>query len=1043
MGERTYQAFISYRHLPLDVTAAKAIHQRLEAYRIPASIRRKTSRKKVGRCFRDRDELPTSSDLAHDIIEALKDSNWLIVVCTPETPKSKWCLSEIETFIEMHGRARVMAVLVEGEPAESFPEVLRFETLADGTRIEREPLAADLRSKSAAALRRNLRVEKLRLIAPMLGVGFDELRRRARERLLRITVAASISAAGFFAVFGGYTLSQAGVISRQSDEINRKNVELVAQIDETNRQKELAEANEQLAKENEARALIGESEAKRHAGIAQTNEELALANEAKALLNEAEARKQAGIAQENETRAIAGEAEAVKQTGIAQVNEARAVAGEFEAQRQAGIARDNEAHAISERDKALIGQSKFLASLSESVLNSGDASLASLLALNGLPYDPNTPNRPLVAEAEKALRNASITMSAWKETALAPTAILNSQVSISDYRLLEDLFIAVLNQEIRMWNTKSGEAYPPVQITASGRFGIYIHKQTPIVRLYYGSRVEVYELRVDRSPIVKSHRTITLCDEEIFSGKMVCTPDENRFLYYQWHYTDSNTGSVAKLYVSEETTGALYELPMYYGGEKATIECLDIFGSRGVASITVYYETGSKNSAFAFDINTGERLFELDYYQDPRFFTGFTNPSTVRYSNDGSLIATITRGVVELFDGYTGKWIAALNDKQVEEDFYNKYAGTVKFSDDDKHVATLSADSVVRVYNAATGEEEFSYGGETLNITSFTWYDGRLLVATTSQIILLDISDVTSLDILSVLTMPASILAEVVYTSTAKLPAMSVIDLPPGKTSIAVLLDGNKVQIMHTVSAPSAPVHILTGGRGRDVSVSNTGCYIAICDNADLRLYDSSTGEVLRKVRIKSSTSSADRIDIIGWRSNDSKLFIVETGNYAGRTRPTLMEYDIDADVLTSLYEIPISLFYDLSKISKDIFVLYDEDQKTFRTCDLETGLTLHEIPAPDNADQFCIQKGGYLVALYAGECSGILIYDAQTGESVQRVTGSTQTLTIAYRGVSISPDGRHLTALLQDHTFIIWDITSGQIVYSSDAGITSSLYHW
>ena len=54
----TYSAFISYRHLPKDIAAAKAVQQALETYHIPADIQRKVGRKKLNRCFRDQDELP-------------------------------------------------------------------------------------------------------------------------------------------------------------------------------------------------------------------------------------------------------------------------------------------------------------------------------------------------------------------------------------------------------------------------------------------------------------------------------------------------------------------------------------------------------------------------------------------------------------------------------------------------------------------------------------------------------------------------------------------------------------------------------------------------------------------------------------------------------------------------------------------------------------------------------------------------------------------------------------------------------------------------
>ena len=58
-----YDAFISYRHKELDTTAAIEIQRRLETYRIPGYIKKKTGRQKMGKVFRDQDELPLMADL--------------------------------------------------------------------------------------------------------------------------------------------------------------------------------------------------------------------------------------------------------------------------------------------------------------------------------------------------------------------------------------------------------------------------------------------------------------------------------------------------------------------------------------------------------------------------------------------------------------------------------------------------------------------------------------------------------------------------------------------------------------------------------------------------------------------------------------------------------------------------------------------------------------------------------------------------------------------------------------------------------------------
>ena len=71
MSERGFTAFISYRHQSPDMDVAQRLHTAIETYRIPAGIRKKTGRKKMGLVFRDQEELPLSSDLGKDIETAL------------------------------------------------------------------------------------------------------------------------------------------------------------------------------------------------------------------------------------------------------------------------------------------------------------------------------------------------------------------------------------------------------------------------------------------------------------------------------------------------------------------------------------------------------------------------------------------------------------------------------------------------------------------------------------------------------------------------------------------------------------------------------------------------------------------------------------------------------------------------------------------------------------------------------------------------------------------------------------------------------------
>lgn len=194
--DSAFTAFISYRHKPLDAYVASLLHKGLEHYRVPGSIAQKTGKKRLGRMFRDNEELPITSDLTSSIMDALDRSTFLIVVCTPDAPKSPWVLREIEYFLKHHPQNNILTVLAAGVPDESFPALLTTRQ-QDGVNGELagepvEPLAADVRASTRAETKRKLKKEITRLAAAILNCPYDMLCQR--ERVYRNRIKAGIAA---------------------------------------------------------------------------------------------------------------------------------------------------------------------------------------------------------------------------------------------------------------------------------------------------------------------------------------------------------------------------------------------------------------------------------------------------------------------------------------------------------------------------------------------------------------------------------------------------------------------------------------------------------------------------------------------------------------------------------------------------------------------------------------------------------------------------------------------------------------------------------
>lgn len=178
--ELHYNAFISYRHHPDDIRVATDIHRCLERFHIPKALKKRNP--KGLRLFRDKDELPITSNINDDITNALNNSEFLIVICSVHTKESIWVQREIEVFLKHHDRNHILTVLASGEPYDVIPECLLYEDVTDPetgktTRIHYEPLSCDWRLPKKKA-----RQEELpRLAAVLLGCSYDELRQRQKQ----------------------------------------------------------------------------------------------------------------------------------------------------------------------------------------------------------------------------------------------------------------------------------------------------------------------------------------------------------------------------------------------------------------------------------------------------------------------------------------------------------------------------------------------------------------------------------------------------------------------------------------------------------------------------------------------------------------------------------------------------------------------------------------------------------------------------------------------------------------------------------------------
>ena len=225
-----YWAFISYSHR--DKKWGDWLHKAMEEYTVSDDIAaayagERQLPKRIFPVFRDRDELPTSHDLGENIKQGLTDSEYLIVICSPNAVGSMWVNEEIKTFKALGRENKVLCLIVDGEPNASsksnvsqkapwrdkflhkvgllsfddcFPESVRFKVNRNKeiTLEHTEPIAADARPGQGGKL-----MALVKLAAGVLQIDFDKLWKRELRRNRRNQIGSILTMAALSMVFAG------------------------------------------------------------------------------------------------------------------------------------------------------------------------------------------------------------------------------------------------------------------------------------------------------------------------------------------------------------------------------------------------------------------------------------------------------------------------------------------------------------------------------------------------------------------------------------------------------------------------------------------------------------------------------------------------------------------------------------------------------------------------------------------------------------------------------------------------------------------------
>lgn len=160
-----YKAFISYNHR--DKKFAKYLHAKLENYS-SQSTETITSKKPLYPIFLDENELRAGATLNDAIQDAIKSSEFLIVICSENSVSSPWVKAELSLMRSIHLDPKIIGVIPNKHGDETHIDALFGK--------ESEHLGADFRRGN------NKYLQLSKIAATMSDVDLDTLYKRESRR---------------------------------------------------------------------------------------------------------------------------------------------------------------------------------------------------------------------------------------------------------------------------------------------------------------------------------------------------------------------------------------------------------------------------------------------------------------------------------------------------------------------------------------------------------------------------------------------------------------------------------------------------------------------------------------------------------------------------------------------------------------------------------------------------------------------------------------------------------------------------------------------
>lgn len=702
----TYYAFISYKHE--DEKWAKRLQNKLESYGFSVALRKDNPElpKKIQPIFRDQTDL-TGGKLKDAIEDALRESQYLIVICSPRAAQSPWVSKEVQYFIDNKRENNIIPFIIGGTPNsinpenECFPEGLR--QLSD----EKEILAININDMGREAA-------SIKVIARMFGLRFDTLWQRHERAKHRKRVGWGLIAGAIIIA----TLSVAVFIHGKNLQLELANKTITA---ERNR------ADEQTAmvlRANKSLEIANDSIKRQSYIITQANKNLEESNRQLAEERDNVLKANWKI-MENRARAVAEKANQLIDEGDSYT--ARLLCLEVLPK----DLKNPEIPYVPEAERAL--RKSYINPKGKIVTHDWLKTMAVCAKMNTIVIG----------------NNSKMYIYDYNTLGLRYSIDTNSSISSIDYNPTTNFLISA-GRNLKIWDTESWKCLRTIDSSYS------ICKQNPNGSFFVAGGLDGFDIYDSNSlQCVKSYR-----GEEYRMKECVFSPN-GRFLVYSYNLSveisilDTKTWQlIPSLKGHKATINAISFSPdgeyLISGSYDKSIkiwktdswECVKTFTGHNASITSVipanqwgynYIISGGKDAIIKiWDFDTGICIDSIKEHSKPI--------TSLQYDYEKGLMSASYDGSF-IVHGHNWGHVKDFDHISIGNDSHKNMIYSMKLSPNGKYLASGSYDKTIKIWDMATFNCIATLKGHTSSVYSLSFSpDSKYLVSSSEEILIWDTS---------------------------------------------------------------------------------------------------------------------------------------------------------------------------------------------------------------------------------------------------------------------------------------------------------------